>query len=150
MWLKSWTELTYKKFCKSEITLTKIRGGCKIGQHFFYIAGQNSHHCKIQRWSRGHKARGQGQEHKKYPRTRPRTTFPRTALSRPKTGMLEAKAKDRGHRRKRSPKKKVFKNIFQAISNSLAYPKFLIKAGLNHKSHDMTSSKFFQRTFCGT
>ena len=55
-------------------------------------------------------------------------------LSRPRTGMLEAKAKDRGHRRKRSPKKKkVFKNIFQAISNSLAYPKFLIKEGLNHK-----------------
>ena len=60
-------------------------------------------------------------------------------LSRPRTGMLEAKAKDRGHRRKRSPKKKVFKNIFQAIFNSLAYPKFLIKEGLNHKSHDMTS-----------
>ena len=48
-------------------------------------------------------------------------------------------------------KKKVFKNIFQAISNSLAYPKFLIKEGLNHKSHDMTSLKFFQRgSFCGT
>ena len=48
-------------------------------------------------------------------------------------------------------KKKVFKNIFQAISNLLAYPKFLIKKGLNHKSHDTTSSKFFQRgSFCGT
>ena len=48
-------------------------------------------------------------------------------------------------------KKKVFKNIFQAISNSLVYPKFLIKEGLNHKSHDMTSSKFFQRgSFRGT
>ena len=71
-------------------------------------------------------------------------------LSRPRTGMLEAKAKDQGHRRKRSPKKKVFKNFFQAISNSLAYPEFLIKEGLNHKSHDMTASKFFQRgSFCG-
>ena len=40
-------------------------------------------------------------------------------------------------------KKKVFRNIFQAISHSLAYPKFLIKESLNHKSHDMTSSKFF-------
>ena len=39
--------------------------------------------------------------------------------------MLEAKAKDRGHRRKCSPKKKVFKIFFQAISNSLAYPEFL-------------------------
>ena len=47
-------------------------------------------------------------------------------LSRPRTGMLEAKAKDQGHRRKCSQKKKVFKIFFQAISNSLAYPEFLI------------------------
>ena len=47
--------------------------------------------------------------------------------------------------------KRSSKIFFQAISNSLAYPKFLIKEGLNHKSHDMTSSKFFQRgNFCGT
>ena len=65
--------------------------------------------------------------------------------------MLEAKAKDQGHRRKRSPKKKVFTNIFQAISNLLAYQEFLVGVGLNHKSHEMTSSKFFQRgSFCGT
>ena len=38
-------------------------------------------------------------------------------LSRPRTGMLEAKAKDQGHSRKCSPKKKVFKKVFQAISN---------------------------------
>ena len=31
-----------------------------------------------QRWSRGHKARGQGQGHKKNLRPRPRTAFPRT------------------------------------------------------------------------
>ena len=68
-------------------------------------------------------------------------------LSRPRTGMLEAKAKDRGHRRKCS-QKKVFKNFFQA---SLAYPEFLIGVSQNHKSHEMTSSKFFQRgSFCGT
>ena len=72
-------------------------------------------------------------------------------LSRPRTGMLEAKAKDQGHRRKRTPKKKVLKNFFQAISNSLAYPEFLIGGGLNHKSQAMTSSKFFQRgSFCLT
>ena len=48
-------------------------------------------------------------------------------------------------------KKKLFKNFFQAISNSLAYPKFLIKEDLNHKSLDMTSSKFFHRgSFCAT
>ena len=38
-------------------------------------------------------------------------------LSRPRTGMLEAKAKDQGHKRKCSPKKKkVFTKVFQAIS----------------------------------
>ena len=41
--------------------------------------------------------------------------------------MLETKAKDQKHRRKRSKKNKVFKNFFQAISNSLAYPEFLIE-----------------------
>ena len=39
-------------------------------------------------------------------------------LSRPRTGMLMAKAKDQAHSRKCSPKKKVFKKVFQAISNS--------------------------------
>ena len=75
-------------------------------------------------------------------------------LSRPRTGMLEAKAKDQGHSCKRSPKKKkkgLHKNFFQTISNLLAYPEFLIGGGLNYKSHEMTSSKFFQRgSFCGT
>ena len=61
--------------------------------------------CRVfQRWSRGHKARGQG--HKKNPR-------PRTAL--PRTDPLEVK--DQGHSRKRFPqKKKVFKKFFWAIS----------------------------------
>ena len=78
-----------------------------------------------QRWSRGHKARGQGQGHKKNPRPRPRTAFPRTEP-------LEAKdrnARGQGPRTQAqvlSKKKKVFKNFFQAISNSLAYPEFLI------------------------
>ena len=105
-----------------------------------------------QRWSRGHKARGQGQGHKKIRAHGQGQPFQGQNLSRPRTGMLEAKAMDRGHRRKfSSKKKKVFKNIFQAISYSLAYPEFLIKEGLNHKSHDMTSSKFFQRgSFFGT
>ena len=55
------------------------------------------------------------------------------------------KAKDQGHGRKRSPKKKVFKNFFQAIFNLLAKPEFLVGGGLNHKSHEMTSSKFFPK-----
>ena len=72
-------------------------------------------------------------------------------LSRPRTAMLEAKAKVQGHRRKRSPKKKGLQNFFQTISNLLAYPEFLVGGGRNHKSHEMTSSKFFQRrSFCGT
>ena len=60
---------------------------------------------KYQRWSRGLKARGHGQGHKKISRPRPRTD------------PLDAKAKDQEHRRKCSPKKnKVFKKNFQAIS----------------------------------
>ena len=53
----------------------------------------------IQRCSRGHKARGQGQEHKK--------------ISRPRTDPLEAKAKDQGHRRKCSQKKRSSKFFFR-------------------------------------
>ena len=40
------------------------------------------------------------------PRPRPRSAFRGQNLSRPKTAMLEAKAKDQEHRRKRSPKEK--------------------------------------------
>ena len=98
-----------------------------------------------QRWSRGHKARGQGQGHKKIRGQGQGQPFRGQDLSRQRTGMLEAKVKDQGQGRKCSPKKKVFKKFFQAISNSLAYPEFLIGGGLNHKSREMTSSKFFQR-----
>ena len=104
-----------------------------------------------QRWSRGHKARGQGQGHKKNPRPRPRTSFPRIEPLEAKD--RNARGQDQGHRRKRSPKQKikVSKNFFQAIFNSLAYPGFFDWGGLNHKSHEMTSSKFFQReSACGT
>ena len=60
----------------------------------------------MQRWSQGHKARGQsqGQGYKKIPRPRPTTAFPRT-------DPLEAKdsnAGGQGHRRKCSQKKKKF------------------------------------------
>ena len=50
------------------------------------------------------KIRGQGQGQ----------PFRGQTLSRPRTGMLEAKAKDQGHKRKCSPKKKkkVFTKIF--------------------------------------
>ena len=72
--------------------------------------------CEVydcQRWSRGHKARGQGQGHKKNPR-------PRTAL--PRTDTLEVKdrnARGQGPRTQAqvlTTKKKVFTKIFQAFS----------------------------------
>ena len=95
-----------------------------------------------QRWSRGHKARGQGQGHKKSPR--PRTAFPRTDT-------LEAKdrnARGQGHKCKCSPKKikkkglhknfsgnlqkkKVFTKIFQAISTKKRFPKNFSSAPQN-------------------
>ena len=86
-----------------------------------------------QTWSRGHKARYQGQGHKRNPR-------PRTAL--PRTDPFEAKdmnARDQGHRRKCSRKKKhlqkffsgvlkkkVFKIIFQAINKFLTIQKIVL------------------------
>ena len=86
-------------------------------------AGQQS--GSSQRWSRGHKARGQGQGHQKNPRPRPRTAFPRTDT-------LEAKAKDQGHKRKCSPKKKkVFTKIFQAIPTKNRFPKNFSSAPQN-------------------
>ena len=60
-----------------------------------------------QRWSRGHKAKdtkkilGQGQGQ----------PFRGQTLSRPRTGMLEAKAKDQGHSRKCSSKKRLQKSF---------------------------------------
>ena len=49
-------------------------------------------------------------------------------LSRPRTGMLEAKAKDQGHKRKCSPKKKkVFTKTFQAISKKKKKKKVFTK-----------------------
>ena len=74
------------------------------------------------------KIRGQGQGQ----------PFRGQTLSRPRTGMLEAKAKDQGHKRKCSPKKKkglhknflsdlqkkkVFTKIFQAISTKKVFQK---------------------------
>ena len=46
-----------------------------------------------QRWSRGHKARGQGQGHKKIRGQGQGQPFRGQTLLRPRTGMLEAKAK---------------------------------------------------------
>ena len=81
----------------------------------------NYSQCNQQRWSRGHKARGQGQEQ----------PFRGQTFSRPRTGMLEAKAKDQGHRRKCSPKKK--KGLHKNFSGDL-------------KKKKRSSQKFFKRS----
>ena len=80
----------------------------------------NASNC-LQRWSRGHKARGQG--HKKIRGKGQGQPFRGQTFSRPRTGMLEDKAKDQGHKRKCSPKKKVFTKIFQAIYTKNVFQK---------------------------
>ena len=96
-----------------------------------------------QRWSRGHKARGQGQGHKKNRGQGQGQLFRGQTLSRPRTGMLEAKAKDQEHKRKCSPKKKkkssqkffrqspqknVFQKIFQTLHKISAIQKILLSS----------------------
>ena len=99
----------------------------------------------IQRWSRGHKARGQGQGqgHKKNPRPRPR---PRTAF--PRTEPLEAKdrnARGQGQGPRTQPqvfsKKKGLQKSFPDNLQFKAVARIFDWGGLNHKSHAMTSSK---------
>ena len=102
-----------------------------------------------QRWSRGHKTRGQGQGHKKNPRPRPRTAFPRTDTleakdrnargqgTRTQAQVLSKKKKKRSSQKffRRSPKKKkkkkVFTKIFQAISTKTRFPKNFSSAPQN-------------------
>ena len=103
----------------------------------------NLYYAIFQRWSRGHKTRGQGQGHKKNPRPRPRTAIPRTDT-------LEAKdrnARGQGPRTQAKvlskkkkvftktflaiSKKKVFTKIFQAISTKERFPKNFSSAPQN-------------------
>ena len=95
------------------------------------------------------KIRGQGQGQ----------PFRGQTLSRPRTGMLEANAKDQGHKRKcspkkkrssqkffrRSPKKKVFTKIFQAISTKKRFPKNFSSAPRNF-NNSKNSAVLEQRT----
>ena len=111
----------------------KLSKLCYVSVYFFICC---------QRWSRGHKARGQGQGqgHKKNPRPRPRTAFPRTDT-------LEAKDKNargqgQGPRTQsasalQTKKKKVFTKIFQAIST---------KKKKKKKKKKRSSQKFFKRS----
>ena len=105
-----------------------------------------------QRWSRGHKARGQGQGHKKI--LRPRTAFPRAdpleakdrnargqgqgprtqaqVLSKKKKGLHKnfsgylQKKKSSQKFFRRSPRKNVFQNIFQALHKILTIQKIVL------------------------
>ena len=96
-----------------------------------------------QRWSRGHKARGQGQGHKKLRGQGQGQPFRGQTLSRPRTGMLETK--DEGLKRKCSPKKKkVFTKIFQAISTKKRFPKIFSSAPQNF-NHSKNSTGQFSR-----
>ena len=90
-----------------------------------------------QRWSRGYKAQGQG--HKKI--RGQGQPFRGQTLSRPRTGLLEAK--DQGHKHKCSPKKKkrssqkffkrslqknVFQNIFQVLPKIFTIQKIVLSS----------------------
>ena len=82
---------------------------------------------KNQRWSRGHKARGQGQgqDKKKIRGQGQGQPFRGQSLSRPRTGMLEAKAKDQEHRPKRSQKQKSSSKIFSGDLQFNGVPRIL-------------------------
>ena len=83
------------------------------------------------------KIRGQGQGQ----------LFRGQTLSRPRTGM----PKDQGHRRKCSPKKNGLQNFFSVDLQLMGVPKIFDWGDLNHKSREMTWSKYFKRgSFCGT
>ena len=105
-----------------------------------------------QRWSRGHKARGQG--HKKTPRTGPKTALPRTdppeAKDRnvrgqgqgPRTqAQVLSKKKDLQNFFSGDVKKKVFKNFFQAFSSKKRLPKFFSDNLKNFKKKLLSSSR---------
>ena len=119
---------------KTSITLLT----CNV--HFFSYKQKQC--IVLQRWSRGHKVRGQG--HKKNPRPRPRTAFPRTdtleAKDRnargqgqgPRTQSASAlqKKKKRSSQKffKRSPLKNVSQKIFQALHKILTFQKIVLSS----------------------
>ena len=104
-----------------------------------------------QRWSRGHKARGQNQGYKKNLRPRPRTAFPRTDTLKAKdrnargqgqgprtqARVLSKKKKKRSSQKFlddlqiKKKKKKVFTKLFQAISAKKRFPKNFSSASQN-------------------
>ena len=124
--------IVYTVITRSGVEDTRLEAKAKDTKK---IQGQRE-----QRWSRGHKARGQG--HKKNPRPRPRTAFPRTdtleAKDRNARGqgqgprtqeqVLSKKNKKKGLHKyfsgdlQKKRKKRVFSKIFQAISTKNRFP----------------------------
>ena len=84
---------------------------------------------KYQRWSRGHKARGQG--HKKNLRPRPRTAFPRTDTLEAKDRNARGQGQGPSASALQKKKKKVFTKIFQAISTKKRFPKIFSSSPQN-------------------
>ena len=82
------------------------------------------------------KTRGQGQGQ----------PFQGQTLSRPRTGMLEAKAKDQGHKRKCSQKKKKKKGLHKNFSGDLKKKKSLHKNFSSDLHIKTFSKKFFKRS----
>ena len=71
------------------------------------------------------RSRGSRPRTQRNPRPRPKTApFRGQTLSRPRTGMLDAKAKDQGHRRKCSPKKRSSKEFFRPSPKKRSSNKF--------------------------
>ena len=80
--------------------------------------------------------------------SRPRPRIPKKSEAKAKDGLSEDRTSRSQGQECSMPRTKdtgasvLQKKFFQAISNSLAYPEFLVGLGLNHKSLEMTSSKF--------
>ena len=94
-----------------------------------YFRNYESNYCDdiYQRWSRGHKARGQGQGHKKNSRPRPRTAFPRTDTQ--KKGLHKNFSSDLHE--------KTFSKIFQALHKILTIQKIVLSSGRGQASLDL-------------
>ena len=112
---------------------------------FIRLACGRNRNSDNQRWSRGHKARGQGQGHKKIRGQGQGQPFRGQTLSRPRTGMLEAKAKDQGHKAQVLSKKKK-KGLHKNSSGDLQKKKGLHKnsSGDLQKKKKQVFTKNFQ------
>ena len=125
---------------KSEKQYKNVTCKCvqKLDKAFKSCSTEKAFNVDNQRWSRGHKAQGQG--HTKNPKPRPRTAFPRTDTLEAKD--RNARGQGQGHKRKCSPKKK---SLHKNFSGDLSKKKGLHKnfSGDLHKK--TFSKKFFKR-----